>query len=109
MLAGLGTPRRAAEIIGGDGADVLEGRARVVDDTGRDVTEAFIRGAWIVLRRAQQLGLRQAILKDRSPSCGGHQVYDGSFSGSVRIGEGATAALLRRHGMNVLTTLPDEG
>jgi uncharacterized protein YbbK (DUF523 family) len=71
MLAGLGTPRRPAEIVGGDGADVLEGRARVLDDTGRDVTEAFVRGAWIVLRRAQRLGLRKALLKNRSPSCGG--------------------------------------
>jgi hypothetical protein len=46
---------------------------------------------------------------ERVRHAAGHQVYDGSFSGAVHVGEGVTAALLRRHGIDVLTTLPDEG
>lgn len=34
LLGGLSTPREPAEIIGGDGEDVLDGKARVVDRLG---------------------------------------------------------------------------
>jgi uncharacterized protein YbbK (DUF523 family) len=99
----LGTPRPPAEIVGGDGADVLAGRARVVTDAGRDVTDQYIRGAEIALGRAQRTGATVAVLKARSPSCGRDCIYDGSFTRSTRSGDGVTAALLRAHGIEVLT------
>ncbi len=100
---GLGTPRPPAEIVGGDGTDVLAGRARVVTNEGRDVTAEYIRGAQIALARAQQSGAGLAVLKSRSPSCGRGCIYDGSFSRSTRTGDGVTAALLRANGIEVMT------
>lgn len=101
QMGGLPTPRPPCEIVGGSGEDVLDGRARVVDCEGRDVTPAFLAGAQETLRIAHLVGASEAILKERSPSCGAYLVYDGSFTGIVRSGQGVTAALLRRNGVRV--------
>lgn len=98
---GLGTPRPAAEIVGGDGHDVLAGRARVMTEAGDDVTDAYIAGAEKALAAARAAGATTAILKARSPSCGTAEIYDGTFSGSLAAGDGVTAALLQRNGITV--------
>lgn len=100
---GLATPRPPAEIRGGDGSDVLAGRARVVTKNGVDVTEAYLEGARIALRRAREAGAETAILKARSPSCGRGCIYDGTFSRTPSHGDGVTAALLQREGIHVVT------
>lgn len=100
---GLGTPRPPAEITGGDGADVLAGRARVLTRSGVDVTDAYVAGAERALAAAREAGAGFAILKSRSPSCGKGAVYDGSFSRSLTAGDGVTAALLAANGITVLT------
>lgn len=100
---GLGTPRPPAEIVGGDGHDVLDGKARVVTKTGRDVTNEYVQGAELALAAAREAGATTAILKSRSPSCGRGCIYDGSFSRTRTTGDGVTAALLQRAGINVLT------
>ena len=92
QLGGLPTPRPPAEIRG----------ERVMNAAGEDVTAAFVRGAKETLRLAGLYGAQTAILKARSPSCGAGQVYDGSFSGALRGGNGITAALLIEHGIRVL-------
>lgn len=99
---GLGTPRPAAEIVGGDGHDVIEGRARVVTKAGDDVTDAYLAGARRALEAAQETGVTRAILKSRSPSCGRGLIYDGSFSRSLQVGDGVTAALLASHGIEIV-------
>jgi len=101
QMGGLSTPRSPAEIVGGDGEDVLDGKAKVINREGKDVTEAFLQGAREALRIAQTVGAQKAILKERSPSCGSCMIYDGSFSGKKKPGIGVTAALLRRHGIEV--------
>ena len=101
VAGGLPTPRPPAEIPGGQGGAVLDGRLPVLTDGGADVTAAFVAGAEIALRLVWQHGLRVAVLKARSPSCGNRHNYDGSFSGNLVEGEGVTAALLRRHGVKV--------
>ncbi|WJQ82922.1 DUF523 domain-containing protein [Brevibacillus brevis] len=101
QLGGLPTPRPPAEIIGGTGEDVLDGKARIIDDTGRDVTEEFLMGANQALKLAKTVGATSAILKENSPSCGSSFVYDGSFSGKKVPGVGLTAALFRRNGIEV--------
>ena len=88
---GLPTPRPAAEIVG----------AVVRTSAGADVTDAFRRGAQAALDVAKAGGIRIAILKDGSPSCGSSFVYDGSFSGRRAEGRGVTAALLEAHGIRV--------
>lgn len=101
VAGGLPTPRRPAEIPGGQGAQVLDGVRPVLTDDDEDVTKAFVAGAEIALQLARQHGLRVAVLKARSPSCGNSHNYDGSFSGTLVSGEGVTAALLRRAGVKV--------
>ena len=68
---------------------------------GDDVTAQFIRGAEETLYLAQQLKIRAAILKARSPSCGNREIYDGSHRGILRPGAGVAAALLSQHGIAV--------
>jgi uncharacterized protein YbbK (DUF523 family) len=101
--AGLGTPRPPAEIVGGDGRDVLAGRARVMTEGGIDVTEAYLAGATSALDAALEAGATTAILKARSPSCGKGLVYDGTFSRTKRAGVGVTTALLEANGIEVLS------
>ncbi len=99
QLGGLATPRTPAEIVGGDGDDVLDGRARVVDESGRDVTEAFLRGARETVALCRILGIDEVLLKSRSPSCGVDQVYHGT---ELVEGDGVTAAFLRREGIRTI-------
>lgn len=100
---GLETPRPPAEIVGGDGHDVLAGRARVVTRDGADVTGAYLRGARAALDAARRTGAEVAILKARSPSCGKGCIYDGSFTGAQTEGDGVTTALLEANGFRVVT------
>lgn len=99
---GLETPRPPAEIVGGDGRAVLEGRARVVTEGGVDVTAAYLAGARKALQAARRSGAATAILKARSPSCGTGAIYDGSFSSNLVAGDGVTAALLEANGITVI-------
>lgn len=101
VAGGLPTPRPPAEIAGGQGAQVLDGRLPVLTIDGADVTAAFVAGAQQALELVQAHGIRLALLKARSPSCGNLENYDGSFSGVRVAGEGVTAALLRRAGVQV--------
>ncbi len=102
QLSGLPTPRECCEIVGGDGFDVLVGKARVLTRSGRDVTSHFIRGAREAYRVCRIVGADLAILKDLSPSCGVERIYDGSFTGGKKRGSGVTAAYLKEKGIDVL-------
>lgn len=103
VSGGLPTPRPPAEIQGGDGQDVLDGRARVVRQDGTDVSAAFIAGAQAALDLARRCGIERAVLKAHSPSCGVGLIYDGTFQGRLTRGDGVTAALLQREGIAVIT------
>lgn len=103
VVAGLGVPRPACELRGGDGSDVALGRARVCAASGEDVTDAFLRGALAALEAAKAAGVRRAILKERSPSCGVRAVHR---DGAVRAGRGVFAALLAAEGIEIAS---DEG
>jgi uncharacterized protein YbbK (DUF523 family) len=103
VLGGLPTPRAAAELTGGDGADVIAGAggARVVNVDGDDVTAAYRRGAEAAVTLARAVGANRAVLKARSPSCGSSAVYDGTFSRRLVPGRGVTAAALAAAGLEV--------
>ena len=94
MMGGLPCPRIPSERTAND--------SRVITKDGGDVTEAFRTGAEETLRMARLYGCTQAILKAKSPSCGVGQIYDGTFSGTLRTGFGVTAQLLRENGIAVL-------
>lgn len=101
VTGGLPTPRAPAEIRGGRGGAVLDGKLAVLTVEGEDVTAAFVDGAEQALALVREHGIRLALLKARSPSCGNLENYDGSFSGVRVAGEGVTAALLKRAGVKV--------
>lgn len=101
ILGGLATPRVPAEINGGDGNDVLNGNAKVINAEGCDVTREYVKGAERALKIAKENGICRAILKANSPSCGCGIIYDGSFTGNKKQGDGVTAALLKRSGIQV--------
>ncbi len=101
ILGGLRIRRLAAEILKGDGRDVLKGKTRVKDKRGRDVTENFILGAYAVLKIAKENKVKRAFLKSKSPSCGLNQIYDGTFKKRLKKGSGVLAALLKKEGIKV--------
>jgi uncharacterized protein YbbK (DUF523 family) len=105
VAGGLPTPRPAAEIPGGQGAQVLDGQGLVITTEGEDVSAQFLSGAYQALELVQKHGIRIAVLKANSPSCGNLLTYDGTFSGVKVSGEGVTAALLKRHGVQVFSEL----
>jgi uncharacterized protein YbbK (DUF523 family) len=90
QLGGLPTPRPCSDIRGGDGRDVLSGNAKIINLAGKDVTDAFIKGAEETVKLARIAGAKIAIMKDKSPSCGLRTPYCEKLSG---IGIGVTAAL----------------
>ena len=91
ILGGLPTPRTPSERRDG----------RVIAHDGRDVTAAFRRGAEEARKLAELFGARTALLKERSPSCGSGEIYDGSFSGGLMPGDGVAAELLKSSGIEV--------
>ena len=102
MAGGLPTPRPPAEIQSSKTAvDILNGNAKIITDTNIDVTSQYLKGAYATLALAQKHHIHTAILKGRSPSCGSHQIYDGTFSRSLIAGMGVTTALLSQHGITV--------
>lgn len=103
QLGGQSTPRPAHEICGGTGADVLNGNARILDKSGEDATDKFIKGAYETLNIAKICKAEYAILKARSPSCGRGIIYDGSFTRSKIFGNGVTAELLIKNRIKVIT------
>ena len=98
-LGGLPTPRPPAELVGGDGEAVLDGRARALRADGTDVTAAFLRGAELAVRLARERGVRLACLKSGSPACGAGLTHVG---GRAVPGLGVAAAALRRAGVRLI-------
>ena len=105
QLGGLSTPRAPSYIVKGDGKGVLSGHARVINSLGKDVTEAFIKGAQESLKLAQLTGATKAILKNKSPSCGLNTPYCETDTG---YGLGITAALLLSAGIKIIEINPED-
>lgn len=93
QLGGLTTPREPAE----------QRNGKVITASGKDITKYFKKGAKEVLKIAKLLVVKEAILKQRSPSCGSGQIYDGTFSKQIIKGDGVTTKLLKNNGIKVLS------
>ena len=91
QLGGMPTPRVPSERAG----------EKVVGKDGTDVTAFFAKGAEEALRLATFFGCKRALLKERSPSCGAGQIYDGSFTGGLARGDGVLAEALQKNGIRV--------
>ena len=93
QASGLPCPRDPAEICGD----------KVINRSGADVTEYFVRGAQMALELCRKHGIDTALLKESSPSCGSHLIYDGTFSKQKISGKGYTANLLAENGIKLLS------
>jgi len=93
QLGGLPTPREPAEIKG----------KRVFTKSGKEVTKNFQKGAEEVLKIAKLFGIKEAILKQKSPSCGLGKIYDGTFRGKLIKGKGVTASLLKKNKIKIIS------
>ncbi|MCQ4923582.1 DUF523 domain-containing protein [Tissierella carlieri] len=98
QLAGLLTPRSSCEIVTYENGDI-----KVISKDGRDFTKQFIEGAKKTLAIAKAIGIKKAILKSKSPSCGCGLIYDGTFSGNLIEGNGLVAELLIKNNVEVYT------
>ena len=94
VFGGLSTPRPPSE---------MQADGRFINSSGEDVTENYRTGAKSTLRIALQNGCKLAVLKEKSPSCGVHCRYDGSFTRTLVPESGITASLLRENGITVLS------
>lgn len=92
IYGGLETPRVPSERVGD----------RVIMKNGRDVTENYRRGAESAYELCKALDIKTAILKERSPSCGSGMIYDGSFTGVLKEGNGVCAEMLKNKGIKVI-------
>ncbi len=99
QLGGLPTPRSPAEIVGGDGGDVLDGTAGLINEDGENVTEQYIRGAEEVAHLAEILRIKKAYLKSKSPACGVTRIKK---NGRTIKGIGVCAAQLARAGLELI-------
>jgi uncharacterized protein YbbK (DUF523 family) len=98
QLAGLPTPRPCTWFTSGSGKEVLAGDGAMIDSSGKRMNDIFILGAGETLKIAQASACRAALLKERSPSCGVHQVY---LEDRLVSGCGVTSALLTVKGVKI--------
>jgi uncharacterized protein YbbK (DUF523 family) len=102
QTGGLTTPREHSETEPGKTAkEVLNGKAKVLSITRKDVTEQYVTGARRILKFCQEMGVETAILKSDSPACGSERTYDGTFTGTIIPGKGIAAELLEQNGIRV--------
>lgn len=93
---GLPTPRPPSEITSSN-------PLKLENINGADVTSYFIEGSQKTLNLCKKYGIKKALLKENSPSCGKKQIYDGTFSKTLKKGEGVTASLLSKNGINIFS------
>lgn len=101
-----GSPREMCDIYGGTGEDVLDGKARVLAESGADWTEGMVHAAEKMLEIAKHNNAELAVMMDVSAACGSQVIYDGNrFAENkvYQVGAGVAAALLMRHGFKVIS------
>lgn len=96
QLGGLATPRYPCEIVN------KEETPKVINSEGEDKTKEFTKGAEEALKICKLYGVKKAILKAKSPSCGFWKVYDGNFQRKLINGIGITAKLFIENGIEVV-------
>lgn len=98
VLGGLDIPRDRCEIITDNNGD-----KKIMNENREDFTKQFVKGARKTLKIAQTIRVENAILQSRSPSCGYGQIYDGTFTQTLKKGNGITAELFLKNGIEIYT------
>ena len=93
QLGGLSTPRDPAEIVG----------EKVISNHGKDVTYEYTKGAEMALYIAKVNNADAVVFKANSPSCGKGIIYDGTFTGNKKNGNGIAAKLFLDNGFSIFT------
>jgi uncharacterized protein YbbK (DUF523 family) len=102
----LGTPRETPDCIGGNGYNVLDGKAKVITQSAKDITSEMVRASLKMLQIAQENDVELAVMMDVSGACGSQVIYNGSrFSENpmYQIGMGVCAAQLDRNGIKIIS------
>jgi uncharacterized protein YbbK (DUF523 family) len=94
QLGGLSTPRMPSEIID-------YSKEIVKNKNGEDVSENFKKGAEESIKIIEMLKPDTLILKEKSPSCGVKKIYDGTFSGTLKEGNGILSKYLREKKLKI--------
>lgn len=100
QLAGLQTPRPPSFFIKGDGSQTIEGIDNLINDQNENVSSQFRNGAEETLKICQLFNIKTAILKEKSPSCGTHQIY---LKEKLTKGMGVTATILKSNDIRVMS------
>lgn len=103
-LGGLGIPRTPCEINRGNAQDVLDGKARVINLAGEDITEFVLAGCYKAVEIAKKNTIRLAVLKDKSVACAMENIHDGNFKGKLIKGKGIFTLLLEKEGIRVINS-----
>ena len=93
---GLPIPRVPVELVNGV----------AVNKEGVNVDREFHKGVEIALEKLAGEDIELVILQPRSPSCGVKQIYDGTFTGTLKDGQGMLAGVLVEKGYKVIE--PDD-
>lgn len=91
-MSGLPSPRPCVEMVQGV----------FLDENGKNVDEIFRKGTAAAVEKISQEDIDLAILQSRSPTCGVHEIYDGTFSGTLIPGQGVFAKALMERGIKVV-------
>ena len=100
---GLGTPRPSAEMQE-NAETILNGKGKIITNKGKNVTAEFIQGAEQSLQLGLGAGVKIAVLKSKSPSCGIGKIYDGSFTKKLKIGDGIFAHLCHENDIECISS-----
>lgn len=105
-----GSPRPNLRIVGGNGDDVLDGKAKVIDENERDVTDGQIAGAHEFLNKLKERDAKYVILMEGSPSCGSHILLKEESwpRGGFKKGSGVACALIRRAGIRTFSSFDEK-
>lgn len=101
-----GSPREMCDIHGGNGLDVLEGKAKLLTESGADWSEGIIRASEKMLSIAREKDIELAVMMDISAACGSQVIYDGNRfaeNKKYQMGAGVAAAQLMRNGFKVIS------
>ena len=97
VMGGLTTPRLKSEIL------VSEKELKVINENNEDVTKYFVGGAKKAFKKVIDNGVKFAILKEKSPSCGVKKIYNGEFNKTIVDGSGVLTRLLKENNIKVLS------
>lgn len=95
VLAGLGVPRDTIEVYNN----------KVLSNKGIDVTSKIYKANDKIIKLIKEKNIKYAILKEKSPTCGVHEIYDGTFSHTKIKGSGMLTRTLIENNITVFNEL----